>query len=122
MKGKGMKILHLDRLRPMIRLTGMFCLMVGVALGLGACNEHERGRPTSYNKGHYMGKPDTALSPAQLSVLGDRHNAMASGINGGGGSGTKAPSRRSDYISGNRGINETELNARALRQSGGTGN
>ena len=42
---------------------------VGLTLGLGACDEQEQGRILRYEKGTYMGKPDTGLSAGQRDEL-----------------------------------------------------
>jgi len=43
--------------------------VVGAALALAACDEDEQGRILRYEKGTYLGKPDTALSEEQLDEL-----------------------------------------------------
>ncbi len=42
-------------------------------LALGACDQNEQGRILSYEKGTYLGKPDTALTEEQVDEL--RHRA-----------------------------------------------
>ena len=56
--------------------TASCITIVGVvlasALVLAACRAEEQGRAIRYQKGTYMGKPDTALSGEQLKNLRDR--------------------------------------------------
>lgn len=105
------------------RLVMTVAVIFAASLMLVACNEDERGRITSYEKGQYLGKADTPLSPEQLNAIKNRHSAMASGITAGGGSTTKAPERRkSAKASTDNGIDVDQLRARARQQGGGTGN
>ncbi len=52
---------------------GNFIVVLGcvVAVGvlLGACRENEQDRVLVYQKGNYLGKPDTAVSEGALRAL-----------------------------------------------------
>ncbi len=48
---------------------GLFGLL---AIGLQACREDEQNRPLSFDKGTYIGAPDTALSPEEVDALVQR--------------------------------------------------
>lgn len=49
------------------------CLAVLFAgLLVAGCDESEQGRPLHYEKGTYLGKPDSTLSDAQLKELRQR--------------------------------------------------
>lgn len=41
----------------------------GMALSLAACDEAEQGRVLRYEKGTYLGKPDSSLTDAQREEL-----------------------------------------------------
>ncbi len=43
--------------------------MVAAAVLLGACRETEQNRVLLYQKGNYLGKPDTAVSEGTLRAL-----------------------------------------------------
>ncbi len=47
------------------------CLVAASVL-LGACRENEQGRVLVYEKGNYLGKPDTAVSEGALRALSSR--------------------------------------------------
>ena len=60
--------------------TSAVCTAVFAAgLLLGACDEAEQGRILRYEKGSYLGQPDTELTDGQLSEL--RHRATLQGAN-----------------------------------------
>lgn len=46
--------------------------IVAAALLLGACDESEQGRILNYEKGTYLGKADTPLSPEKVEELRQR--------------------------------------------------
>lgn len=48
-------------------------LAVVLAAGLGACREHEQGRPMSYEKGVYGGQMDDPLTDEARQRLRQRH-------------------------------------------------
>ena len=48
-------------------------------LSLAACDEDEQGRIMRYEKGTYLGAPDTPLTPEQIDEL--RHRATLQGAN-----------------------------------------
>ncbi|MCP5365648.1 MAG: hypothetical protein H6905_10565 [Hyphomicrobiales bacterium] len=43
-----------------------------LSLGLTACDSHQQSRPLNYEKGVYLGRPDTPLSEDTLQRLRDR--------------------------------------------------
>ena len=49
----------------------------GTSLTLAACDENEQGRILRYEKGTYLGQPDTALTEDQLSELRSRAKRQA---------------------------------------------
>ena len=57
------------RTEKLIRIVGV---ALASALVLAACRAEEQGRVIRYQKGTYLGKPDTALSGEQLKNLRDR--------------------------------------------------
>ncbi len=67
--------------------------LVAVGASLGACREDEQGRVLLYDKGVYLGKPDTPVSQdARRALLTriQRQNERA-GPQGGGGPGSGTP-------------------------------
>ena len=48
--------------------------LTGVILALSACDPAEQDRITRYEKGVYLGKPDTALKEDQVRALRQRAN------------------------------------------------
>jgi hypothetical protein len=46
--------------------------LIGLGLTLQGCREEEQDRVLSYEKGKYLGKPDTTLSDTQRSELRSR--------------------------------------------------
>lgn len=51
-------------------------IVVLAAVALAGCRESEQNRPLSYDKGHYQGKQDEALSEADVRQLQQRGNAQ----------------------------------------------
>ena len=51
-----------------------FAALLIAGMALAACDQDEQGRILSYEKGTYLGEPDTALSEEQVDEL--RHRAM----------------------------------------------
>ncbi len=73
-------------------IVALACL-VAVGASLGACREDEQGRVLLYDKGVYLGKPDTPVSGdarRALSIRIQRQNEF-SGPQGGGGPGSGTP-------------------------------
>ena len=67
--------------------------LVAVGASLGACREDEQGRVLLYDKGVYLGKPDTPVSQQArraLSIRIQRQNELT-GPQGGGGPGSGTP-------------------------------
>ena len=60
------------------KLIGIVGAVLASALVLAACRAEEQGRVIRYQKGTYLGKPDTALSGAQLKNLRDRSSYQGS--------------------------------------------
>jgi hypothetical protein len=54
-------------------------VVLTAGLLLAACDESEQNRITRYEKGVYLGAPDTELSADQVGVL--RHQAARQGAN-----------------------------------------
>ena len=63
----------------MLHKTRVLTLIVavGAALTLAACDEDEQGRVLRYEKGTYLGQPDTALTEDQLGELRQRAKQQA---------------------------------------------
>ncbi len=59
------------------RLTFAALLVAGLALA--ACDQNEQGRIRAYEKGVYLGKPDTALTEDQVDALRHRAAQQAGG-------------------------------------------
>jgi hypothetical protein len=55
---------------PVLTLAAL--LVAGLVLA--ACDQEEQGRILTYEKGNYLGEPDTALTDEQVNEL--RHRAM----------------------------------------------
>ncbi len=55
-------------MRPVNVIVVLGCVMAAGVL-LGACRENEQGRVLLYQKGNYLGKPDTAVSEGALRAL-----------------------------------------------------
>lgn len=53
------------------------CIAVGASLALAGCDEDEQGRILRYEKGTYLGPPDTALTEDQLGELRARAKRQA---------------------------------------------
>ena len=55
-------------------LQKLVCILAagGMAVALSACDESEQGRVLRYEKGTYLGKPDTGLSDAERAALRSR--------------------------------------------------
>lgn len=53
---------------------GRLAVVLGVVAlaALAGCREHEQGRPLSYSKGEYGGKPDSGLNEQTLDALRQR--------------------------------------------------
>lgn len=64
------------RIKPTVSILAAL-LIAGAALG--ACDQHEQGRMLSYEKGTYLGKPDTRLSEDQIDELRHRAKQQAGG-------------------------------------------
>ena len=62
----------LQKLIPLVAAAGL-------VVGLGACDQSEQGRVLHYEKGTYLGKPDTGLSQAQRDELRSRAMLQAGG-------------------------------------------
>jgi len=60
---------HGMRLRRTSRKLIAVCLAAFGLLILQGCQESEQGRRLSYEKGTYLGKPDTKLTPSQVDAL-----------------------------------------------------
>jgi hypothetical protein len=75
------------------KLIVTLACLVAVGASLGACREDEQGRVLLYDKGVYLGKPDTPVSKQArraLSIRIQRQNEL-SGPQGGGGPGSGTP-------------------------------
>ncbi|MEE8445494.1 MAG: hypothetical protein V3S44_09105 [Alphaproteobacteria bacterium] len=80
-------------IRTMLLVGGV----VAASLALGACRENEQGRPLSYDKGKYAGKPDTEISAAARRGIRDRvRHQGALTASPGGGAGLPGPSSSAD--------------------------
>ncbi len=55
-------------MRPGNVIVVLGCVVAAGVL-LGACRENEQGRVLLYQKGNYLGKPDTAVSEGTLRAL-----------------------------------------------------
>ena len=75
-------------MRPGNVIVVLGCLMAAGVL-LGACRENEQDRVLVYQKGNYLGKPDTAVSEGALRALSARIQRQ-NGRAGSGGGGTPA--------------------------------
>ncbi|MDH3593220.1 MAG: hypothetical protein OEU09_04890 [Rhodospirillales bacterium] len=51
-----------------------FAALLVAGMTLAACDQDEQGRLLSYEKGTYLGEPDTPLTEEQVNEL--RHRAM----------------------------------------------
>ena len=51
----------------------MFAALLIAGMALAACDQDEQGRILSYEKGTYLGEPDTPLTEEQVNEL--RHRA-----------------------------------------------
>jgi len=72
-------------MRPGNVIVVLGCLMAAGVL-LGACRENEQDRVLVYQKGNYLGKPDTAVSEGALRALSariQRQNERAGPTGGG---------------------------------------
>ncbi|MCH8090881.1 MAG: hypothetical protein IIC57_00865 [Proteobacteria bacterium] len=70
--------------------------LVAVGASLGACREDEQGRVLLYDKGVYLGKPDTPVSKQTrraLLIRIQRQNGLSGTQGGGSGSGTPPDTR-----------------------------
>ncbi len=79
-------------MRPAKFVLLLGCVVVA-GTSLGACREDEQGRVLLYDKGVYLGKPDTPVSEQArraLSIRIQRQNEL-SGPQGGGGPGSGTP-------------------------------
>ena len=81
----------------MSRLLITIGLALTLSLTLSACREEEQGRKLRFEKGTYLGKPDTPLSDETLRALrGRAQQGTIPGIGGvGGSSGGAAPAQPS---------------------------
>ncbi len=64
---------------------------VAVAASLSACREEEQGRILNYQKGVYLGKPDTGLSEQARRAIRHRTRNQAESVGAGGGGGGARP-------------------------------
>ena len=56
-----------------------FAALLVAGMALAACDQDEQGRLLSYEKGTYLGEPDTALTKEQLDELRHRARQQAGG-------------------------------------------
>ncbi len=75
------------------KLITMLACLVAVGASLGACREDEQGRVLIYEKGVYLGKPDTPVSEDARRALLARiqHQSERAGAQGGGGAPSGTP-------------------------------
>jgi hypothetical protein len=67
-------------MRGELKSTALFVtLIAGLGVGLSACDEAEQGRILMYEKGTYLGQPDTAIPAETQSMLKSRA-AMQRGV------------------------------------------
>ncbi len=60
---------------PILRRNSVvWAAVVALVILLGACDESEQGRILRYEKGTYLGKPDTPLTDEQVEKLRQRAN------------------------------------------------
>ena len=79
-------------MRPGNFIVVLGCVVAASVL-LGSCRENEQDRVLVYQKGSYLGKPDTAVSESALRALSaqiQRQNERA-GPSGGGGPAGRPP-------------------------------
>ena len=79
-------------MRPVKVILALGCV-VAAGASLGACREDEQGRVLIYEKGVYLGKPDTPVSEDARRALLARiqHQSERAGAQGGGGAPSGAP-------------------------------
>ena len=65
-------------MRSMTTISTLAVLLIA-SMALGACDPHEQGRKWSYEKGTYLGKPDTQLTTDQIEELRHRAKQQAGG-------------------------------------------
>lgn len=58
------------------RVLLVLAALLAAGVTLPGCRPEEQGRMLSYEKGHYLGKPDTALSEAQRDALQQRSRQL----------------------------------------------
>lgn len=67
-------------MRSDMKSTALFVtLIAGMGMGLSACDEAEQGRILMYEKGTYLGQPDTEL-PAETESMLKARAAMQRGV------------------------------------------